>query len=61
MSEPEVQETMYSNPVTSASSSTANLSALVEKAIAAMSPELAAQAIDPKKKARSQDLGWKFG
>jgi hypothetical protein len=57
MSEPEVQETVYSNPVASTSSSTANSSALVEKAIAAMSPELAAQAIDTKRKARSQDLG----
>jgi hypothetical protein len=53
MSEPEVQETVYSNPVASTSSSTANSSALVEKAIAAMSPELAAQAIDTKRKARS--------
>ena len=36
-------------------------SSLAEKAIAALPPDLAAQAIDPKRKARSQDPGWKFG
>jgi hypothetical protein len=57
---PEVQETVGSDPVASASSSAADSSSLAEKAIATMDPELAAQANDPKRKARSQDLGWKF-
>jgi hypothetical protein len=57
MPEPEVHETVGSNPAASTSSSAADSSAPAEKAITTMSPELAAQAIDPKMKARSQDLG----
>ena len=45
----------------SASSAAPDVSALVEKAIAALPPELAQQAKDPKRKARSQDPGWKYG
>jgi hypothetical protein len=58
---PEVQETMGSNPSASISSSAADSSVLDEKAIATMDLELAAQANDPERKARSQDRGWKFG
>jgi hypothetical protein len=59
MAAPEVQETVGSNPAPAASalSSPADSAALAEKAIAGMDPEFAAQAIDPKRKARSQDLG----
>jgi len=45
----------------SASSAAPDVSALVEKAIAALPPELAQQAKDPKRKARSQDSRWKYG
>jgi hypothetical protein len=38
----------------------ANSLTLVEKAIAALPPALGAQVSDPKRKARSQDPGWKF-
>lgn len=34
---------------------------LTEKAIAALPPALAAQAVDSKRKARSQDPGWNYG
>ena len=34
--------------------------ALVEKAVAALPPELASRAIDVKRKAKSQDPGWKY-
>ncbi|KAG8047802.1 hypothetical protein GUJ93_ZPchr0008g13406 [Zizania palustris] len=44
-----------------ASSGTLNTSALAEKAIAELPPDLATKAIDSKNKARSQDLGWKYG
>jgi hypothetical protein len=43
------------------SSTAANSLTLAEKAIAALPPMLGAQASDPKRKARSQDPGWKFG
>jgi hypothetical protein len=45
----------------SASSTALDVSSLVEKAIAALPSELAEQAKDPKRKARSQDPGWKYG
>ena len=45
----------------SALSSAADCKTLVEKAIAALPPDLSAQANDPKRKARSQDPGWQFG
>jgi hypothetical protein len=61
MPEPEVQEIVDINPTASTSSSAADSSALAEKAIVAMSLELAAQAIDPRRKARSPDSGLKFG
>jgi hypothetical protein len=38
-----------------------DVSSLVEKAIAALPLELAEQAKDPKRKAQSQDPGWKYG
>jgi len=50
-----------SGAAASASSAAPDVSALVEKAIAALPPELAQQAKDPKRKARSQDPGWKYG
>jgi hypothetical protein len=53
------------NPVGSASSAappdSASLANLAEKAISALPLDLAAQAVDVKRKARSQDPGWKFG
>jgi hypothetical protein len=45
----------------SASSAALDVSSLVEKAKAALPPELAKHAKDPKRKARSQDPGWKYG
>jgi hypothetical protein len=47
-------------PATASSVATNSLT-LAEKAIAALPPALGAQASDPKRKARSQDPGWKFG
>ncbi|XP_066375346.1 uncharacterized protein [Miscanthus floridulus] len=44
-----------------ASSAAPDVSALVEKGIVALPPELDQQAKDPKRKARSQDPGWKYG
>jgi hypothetical protein len=49
------------NPAPSTSSAAADSTPLAEKAISVLSPELVAQAVDPKRKARSQDPGWKFG
>lgn len=43
----------------SASSAATDSLALAEKDIATLSPELSAQATDPKRKARSKELGWK--
>jgi hypothetical protein len=45
----------------SASSAAPDVLSLVQKAIAALPLELAEQAKDPKRKARSQDPGWKYG
>jgi hypothetical protein len=45
----------------STSSAAPDVLSLVEKAITALPPELAEQAKDPKRKARSQDPGWKYG
>jgi hypothetical protein len=45
----------------SAASATLDSAAFVEKAIAALPPELASQAVDVKRKAKSQDPGWKYG
>jgi hypothetical protein len=60
--QPEAEEIVGStDPAPSASSAAADSTSLAEKAISALSPELAAQAVDPKRKARSQDSGWKFG
>ncbi|CAD6220606.1 unnamed protein product [Miscanthus lutarioriparius] len=43
-----------------ASSSTLkDIPSLIERAIAKLPPDLAAQAVDKKRKARSQDPGWK--
>ena len=46
--------------VGSAASATLDFAAFVEKAIAALPPELASQAVDVKRKAKSQDPGWKY-
>jgi hypothetical protein len=57
-----VEETVGStDPAPSASSTAIDSVSLAEKAISALPADLAAQAIDPKRKARSQDPGWKFG
>ncbi|KAK3121568.1 hypothetical protein QOZ80_8BG0656400 [Eleusine coracana subsp. coracana] len=45
----------------SASSTTPNAATIPEKAIAALPPELATEAVDPKRKAKSKDPGWKYG
>ena len=45
----------------SAASATPDALSLAEKAIAALPPELRDQAVDPKRKARSSDPGWKYG
>jgi hypothetical protein len=44
-----------------ASSVAPDAASLTEKAIAALPPALAAQAVDSKRKARSQDPGWNYG
>jgi hypothetical protein len=60
--QPEVEETVGStDPAPSASSAAADSADLAEKPISALSPELAVQAVDPKRKAMSQDPGWKLG
>jgi hypothetical protein len=57
-----VEETVGStDPAPSASSAAVESTSLVEKAISALLADLATQAIDLKRKARSQDPGWKFG
>jgi hypothetical protein len=43
------------------SAAAADSAALVEKAIAKMSTDVRAHATDSKRKAKSQDPGWKFG
>ncbi|XP_066318527.1 uncharacterized protein [Miscanthus floridulus] len=51
-----------SDPTATASSSTLDdIPFLIERAIAKLPPDLAAHAVDTKRKARSQDLGWKYG
>ncbi|XP_039827515.1 uncharacterized protein LOC120689274 [Panicum virgatum] len=47
--------------VGSSSSTAADSAAYAEKAIAKLPPHLAAEAVDPKRKAKSKDPGWKFG
>jgi hypothetical protein len=62
MPEPQMPETVGSvDPATSASSAATDAATLAERAISALPPELAADAVDPKRKARSQDPGWKYG
>jgi hypothetical protein len=62
MLDPHVEETMGNTyPTPSASSVAADSTSLAEKDISTLPVDLAAQAIDPKRKAMSQDLGWKFG
>jgi len=56
-----VTSSVASAGVGSTSTAAPDVTSLVEKAIAALPPELAAQAKDPKSKARSQDPGWKYG
>ena len=51
-----------SDPAATASSSTLeDISSLIERAIAKLPPDLAAQAVDKKRNVRSQDPGWKYG
>jgi len=45
----------------SASSAAPDVASLIEKAIAKLPPEMAAEAKDPKRKAKSRDPGWKYG
>jgi len=47
--------------VGSSSSTAPDSAAYAEKAIAKLPPHLAAEAVDPKRKAKSKDPGWKFG
>jgi hypothetical protein len=54
-------ETGSTDHVPSALSTAADSSTLAYKAIAALPPDLAEQANDSKRKAKSQDPGWKFG
>jgi hypothetical protein len=56
-----VDSSVPSGGAASASSAAPDVSTLIEKAIAVLPSDLAAQAQDPKRKARSQDLGWKYG
>jgi hypothetical protein len=59
MPEPQMSETVGSvDPATSASSDAATLAG---RAISALPPELVADVVDPKRKARSQDPRWKYG
>jgi hypothetical protein len=58
---PHVASNADSTGLASALSAAADCKTLAEKAIAALPPELSAQANDPKRKARSQDPGWQFG
>ena len=45
----------------SAASTAPDVASLVEKALAKLPPEMAAEAKDPKRTAKSRDPGWKFG
>jgi hypothetical protein len=58
---PHVASNVDSTSPASALSAAADCKTLAKKAIAALPPELSAQANDPKRKARSQDPGWQFG
>jgi hypothetical protein len=62
MPEHQMPKTMGSvDPATSASSAAADAVTLAERAISALPSKLAADVVDPKRKARSQDPGWKYG
>lgn len=54
-------DTDSTDHVPPASSTAADSSSLAEKAIATLPSDLAKQANNSKRKAKSQDLGWKFG
>jgi hypothetical protein len=55
-------ESVGSGAATAASASSAiDIPSLIERAIAKLPPDLAAQAVDKKRKARSQDPGWQYG
>ena len=57
-----LDSSVESDPAATASSSTLeDIPSLIERAIAKLPPDLAAQAVDKKRKARSQDPGWKYG
>jgi hypothetical protein len=45
----------------SSSSAAPDVTSIIEKAIAKLPPEMAAEAKDPKRKAKSRDPGWKYG
>jgi hypothetical protein len=62
MPEPQMLKIVGSvDPTISALSAAADAATLAERAILALSPELAADVVDPKRKARSQDPGWNYG
>jgi hypothetical protein len=62
MLEPQMPEIVGSvDSATSASSAAADAATLAERAISALPLELAADVVDPKRKARSQDPVWKYG
>jgi hypothetical protein len=46
---------------TTSSSTLEDIPSLIERAIAKLPPDLAALAVNKKRKARSQDPGWKYG
>jgi hypothetical protein len=58
---PEADPHAVSSSAASASSVTQDVASLIEKAIAKLPPDLAEQAKDVKRKARSSDPGWKYG
>lgn len=50
-----------SSATATASSATPECRSLVEKATASLPPDLQPMAVDPKRKAKSSDPGWKYG
>ena len=59
--EGEVGSSVASTAAGSAASTAPDIASLVEKALAKLPPEMAAEAKDPKRKAKSRDPGWQFG
>ena len=57
-----LDSSVESDPAATASSSTLeDIPSLIKRAIAKLPPDLAAHAVDTKRKARSQGPGWKYG